>query len=94
MSQIEALDDSALMVGLPDDLSADVEGRHRQQPDIELQRHSEVAPHFFFELVLVVSEPAEIFSVVPHRLPEILGVVQPLAAKAESTEGYLPRVMI
>ena len=75
MSQVETFDRlSLLVVGRSHDLSANVQGRHGYKSDVELQRHGEVGSHVAFEIILVMGEPTQIFSVVPYCLPELFGV--------------------
>lgn len=55
MPKIEALYLPAFVIGLLDDLLADVEGRKSQEPNVEFERHRQDGRYFVFEIVLVVS---------------------------------------
>lgn len=55
MSEIEALDLPAFVIGLLDDLLADVEWGNSQESDVEFDRHWQNGSYFVFVIVLVMS---------------------------------------
>lgn len=77
MAKVEALYLPAFVVGLLDDLFADVEGGKRQEPYVEFEGHWQHGCYVVFEVVLVVGIATEILGVVSNCLTEFLGVVNP-----------------
>lgn len=59
MAEVEALDLPTFVVGLADDLSADVEGGEGEEADVELERDGEEGG-YIFEVVFVVGVAAQV----------------------------------
>jgi hypothetical protein len=95
VAKVEALYLSAFVVGLLDDLFADVEGGKRQESYVKFEGHWQHGCHVVFEVVLVVGVATEVLGVVSDCLAELFGVVDPFNAKTKHKwRVYLPRVMI
>jgi hypothetical protein len=94
VAEVEALHLPCLVVILANDLAGDVQGRVREESDVELEGHRQQQSHVILEVVLVVSVPAQVLRVVTHCLPELLRLADLLIAKTESWWKYLPRVII
>lgn len=83
MAEVEALDLPAFVVGLLDDLFADVEGRKRQESYVELEGHGQHGCHVILEVVLVVGVAAEVLRVVSNCLAELFGVIDSFHSKTK-----------
>ena len=83
MAEVKALDLSALVVGLFDDLFADVEGGKRQESDVEFEGHGQHGCHIIFEVILVVGVSTEVLGVVSNCLAELFSVIDSFNPKTK-----------
>lgn len=75
MPQVETFKRRTLLVvSCSYHLPAYMEGRHGYQSYVELQGHGEVSPHIALEVILMVSESAQILGIVAYCLPKFFGV--------------------
>lgn len=74
MSYVEALYLARLVVDLSDNMLVDMHRRKGEQPNEELQRKRKVKRYISLIIILMMTIPTQIFSIIPHRLPKLLGV--------------------
>lgn len=74
MSYVKALDLPRFVVDLSDHMLVDMHRGKGKQPNEELQRKRQVKGYIRLVIILMMTIPAQIFSIISDSLPKLLGV--------------------